>query len=73
LGDLAPNAFRAIVLFRGKERAKVKEDESGGKEQPEETQDTEGKNKGGRPALSELARAKNRLSGANLSRLRFHM
>ncbi|WP_437970038.1 DUF6602 domain-containing protein [Sorangium sp. So ce260] len=67
LGALAPNAFRAIVLFRGKERATAEEDESGEEDQPEETQGTEGKNKVGRPALSELATAKNRLLKAELA------
>jgi hypothetical protein len=59
---LAPNAFRAIVLFRGKKLVKDDEDDSGSKNQPE--QGSGEKNKGGRPLMTELERAKSRLTEA---------
>lgn len=61
---LAPNAFRGIVLFRGKgKEAKDDEEKSGEAKTPQEA----GKNKGGRPAMSEVARATTRLAKAKLS------
>jgi hypothetical protein len=65
LSALAPNAFRAIVLFRGKKPGKADEDESGSKNQPEQVSGD--KNKGGRPPLTELTRVKNRLTEAILA------
>lgn len=65
LSVLAPSAFRAIVLFRGKEPGKGEDAETFAQSQPE--QGSTGKNKRGRPALSEVARAKNRLAEAKLA------
>ncbi len=61
LGIVAPNAFRAIVLFRGNNPRKPDEDEDIGDQNPPEPTSEE-KNKGGRPTIPEIMRAKERLA-----------